>query len=206
MVKQLSASVKCFSLLNFLLLSSYLHAQHNPVLESFTATQTNGKVFLIWVMSSGSTCNGIDILRSTDSLSFNSIGNIAGTCGSLTVAVTYQFTDDNPVKNKTNYYRLDLGGNGFSQVISVHIIDLSNGYLLLPNPAKDIALIYFQNDLNQQHHLTIYNANARCVKKLTAQQNFFQLNTTNIPSGIYFFSITNNANQIKARAKLIVEN
>ncbi|MBK7856691.1 MAG: T9SS type A sorting domain-containing protein [Bacteroidetes bacterium] len=206
MVKQLPASVKFFSLLNFLLLSSYLHAQHNPVLESFTATQTNGKVFLTWVMSSGSTCNGIDILRSTDSLSFIPIGNIAGTCGSLTVAVTYQFTDNNPVKNKTNYYRLDLGGNGSSQIISVQIIDLSNGYLLLPNPTKNIAHIYFQNDLNQQHQLSFFSANAHHIKTLSTHQNFFQLNTTNMPSGIYFFTITNNANQIKARAKLVVEN
>jgi hypothetical protein len=206
MVKQLPASVKFFSLLNFLLLSSYLHAQHNPVLESFTATQTNGKVFLTWVMSSGSTCNGIDILRSTDSLSFTPIGNIAGTCGSLTVAVTYQFTDNNPVKNKTNYYRLNLGGNGSSQILSIQIIDITNGYSIRPHPVNNNALIYFPNPSNKQHQLTIYNQHAQKIKTLTTLQNYFPLNTTPLPTGTYLFTITNPQHQTIAKNKFIVQN
>ena len=195
-----------FLLLIFYALPGKLLAQHNPVLESFTATQTNGKVFLTWVMSSGSTCNGIDILRSTDSLSFYPIGNIAGTCGSITIPVTYQFTDDSPAKNKTNYYRLNLGGNGSSQILSIQIIDITNGYSIRPHPVNNNALIYFPNPSNKQHQLTIYNQHAQKIKTLTTLQNYFPLNATPLPTGTYLFTITNPQHQTIAKNKFIVQN
>ncbi len=93
-------------------ITAHVYAQHNPIPGNFSLFENNGKVYLNWSIVSGSTCNGIQIYRSTDSVMFTQVGNIPGICGSSSSAISYNFIDDNPVKNKVNYYRLELGNNG----------------------------------------------------------------------------------------------
>lgn len=203
-MKQLPAFIKTVLLLTLFFSSECLHAQHNPILENFTATQNGGKVYLSWTITSGSTCNGIDILRSTDSISFNSISNIAGTCGSLTVAVTYQFTDNNPIKNKTNYYRLDLGGNGSSEILAVEIIDVSNGYQLRPHPVKDYGKLFFQKASNTAHLLIVYNPSAGIELQQTTTNNYFEIFPKQLNPGMYFFTIVAAGGISLVKGKIII--
>ena len=116
-------------------------AKHNSIFDNFTVFENNEKVYLNWTIISGSTCNGIQIYRSTDSISYFKIGSIAGICGSSSTATNCNFTDNNPEKNKFNCYRLELGGNGTSEILSVEIIDIESGYQIRPSPVIDKAKI-----------------------------------------------------------------
>ncbi len=181
-------------------------AQHNPILENFTVSENNGKVYLSWSIVSGSTCNGIQIYRSTDSINFAPVGSIAGICGSSSSAINYNFTDENPVKNKLNFYRLELGNSGSSEILSVEVIDIeANGYQIRPNPVISNGKIYFDNNSKREHKLFIYNLIGIQILSSATKENFFELNTEKLLSGIYLFTISTEGNLPKAKGKIMVQ-
>src|SRR5687768_12462136 len=97
----------CSTCLLLLMSITFRQAQGSPILGKFSLSESNGQVALDWQIVAGSTCNGIQIYRSTDAVQYSQIGNIAGICGSITEAVNYFFTDTTPVKNAINYYYLE---------------------------------------------------------------------------------------------------
>lgn len=199
----------CFfiSLLIFLLLvEQKSSAQLHPILDKFDAYELNGSVYLDYVISSGSTCNGIDVMRSEDTINYIKIGYIDGVCGSPLEAVSYNFIDKNPIKNKTNYYKLKLGELGYTSNISVLIIDTKElGYQIRPNPANETAIIYFKNSTNNEYTIDLINNLGVNILVKKTNQDFFLLDLIYIPSGVYSFKITNNANKNKLSGKIIVQ-
>ena len=198
-------NIKLLLCLLLLTATSNVFAQHNPILGNFTLFENNGKVYLNWSIVSGSTCNGIQIYRSTDNINYTQIGSIAGVCGNSSIAVSYNFTDTNHEKNKINYYRLELGNNGSSEILSVEIIDIESGYQIRPNPIIGKAKIYFDNNTKLQYQLFIYNLNGIQVYYSTTKEDFFELNTETFLSGIYLFTISTEGNLPKAKGKIMVQ-
>lgn len=89
--------------------------------NSFEAINKNDGVSLKWQTLSESNSSHFEILRSTDSNNFNSIGTVAAK-GISSSLVDYTFTDFNPT-NGTNYYQLkqvDLDDKfSLSKILSV---------------------------------------------------------------------------------------
>jgi len=165
-------------------------SQTHPLLDNFYIVESNGSVVLNWTIKGGSTCNGIQIYRSSDSLNFYQIEDIAGVCGSSSTPQPYNFTDNSPVKNKTNYYRLELGQEGFTSVISIEIIEVGrNGNQVRPNPAKDNARIYFNNTKSEASNLFLYESSGTILLSQTSDSDYFDLNLSGISSGTYVFII-----------------
>jgi hypothetical protein len=182
------------------------YGQTNPILGSFSANDNNGEVYLSWSIVAGSTCNGISILRAGDGIDFKEIGNIAGVCGSSSSEVNYSFTDTNPLKNAVNYYRLELGFSNFSQIISIEIIDIeSNGYQVRPNPSTDFSTIYFENSKRQEYQFELHNLAGMQVMSSLTKDDFIQVNSSILGSGVYFFKISLPANLPKVKGKMMVE-
>ncbi len=150
MLKVLNFNVhlkELFFLITVLFAADQILAQDQPILGKFLITKVGSDVYLNWTINAGSICSGIEIERSTDSIAFENIGNIAGTCGSISEAVTYNFTDKSPITNKKNYYRLIFGGTQISKVISIEFIDVEKlGYQIRPHPLLDNSVIYFENN------------------------------------------------------------
>jgi len=181
-------------------------AQQNPILGKFNVFESNGKVYLTWSIVSGSTCNDIQIYRSTDKINYTQVGGIPGVCGSIYNAVSYSFTDENPVKNKFNYYRLELGYSGSSQILSIEIIDFeNNNYQIRPNPVIGNAKIYFDNNSKHTHQISIYNLNGAQVFSSSTNEDFFDLNTETFLSGMYVFTIASEGNAPKVTGRIVVQ-
>ncbi|MBK6988850.1 MAG: T9SS type A sorting domain-containing protein [Bacteroidetes bacterium] len=181
-------------------------AQTHPILSRFIVSEINGRAFLSWSIIAGSTCDGIQIYRSVDSANFSRIGEIAGVCGSVSFEEPYDFTDNDPIKNSINYYRLDLGNQGFSQIVSVEIIDIESfGYQIRPHPAITEAKIYFDNSTLKEYQLTIYTINGIEVFSTATKEDFFQLNTSLLQSGLYLFAISISGNLPSVKGKLLVQ-
>jgi len=180
--------------------------QKHPILANFSISEFKCDVFLRWSILAGSSCDGIQIYRSTDSINYTEIGSINGICGSVEYEQPYDFTDNNPVKNKINYYRLELGLQGFSQIVSVEIFEIeTNGYQIRPHPANNETKIYFNNNKRQEQRFILYNNNGIEVFTTTTNDNFLELNTVLLQSGIYFFKISDSANTPIAQGKLLVQ-
>ena len=187
-----------------LFFSSISFTYSQTILNYFNISEAGGKIFLNWQIKGGSTCNGVTIYHATDTLHFKEIGSIAGICGSTSQPISYAFTHQTPEKNRVNYYKLNLGNFEQSKIVAIQVIDTSPGYNILPNPSNKLATIYFSNTSNTLHKLTVYTLSGRFLLQAETKLNNFQLQTADLSSGSYFFSISNQNKQLITKGKLIV--
>ncbi|PKP50117.1 MAG: hypothetical protein CVT92_14700 [Bacteroidetes bacterium HGW-Bacteroidetes-1] len=183
-----------------------LVAQETTILDNFTINKNGGKIYLNWVITSGNTCDGTIIYRSDDMINFTQIGHISGICGSSYSPVPYDFIDENPLKNQRNYYRLELGNNGFSEIVSLESIDFENkGYQVRPNPVITHAKIYFENKELENHQLKLYNQSGFLVSVASSSNNYFEVNAINLQNGIYIFTIFKAGKLAVIKGRLLIQ-
>lgn len=184
---------------------SSLSAQNEDVIPYFTASEHNGKVLLTFAITQGNTCNGVNILRSIDSVNFTIIGSINGVCGRAQEELPYEFTDLHPIKNERNYYRLSLGGIGFSWIVSAEVIDVgSNNYMLRPNPISDSSELHFNNDGSNTIEMIVYDQMGTKIKSLTTNEELIILQKSDYKSGTYFFVLINAVHNSKVSGRFVV--
>lgn len=136
------------------------HAQDDlhPILSSASINADGQAIYLHWTIANGNTCNGIKIFRTSNpSLGYTEVGFIDGICGSTEVPTPYSFTDETPIENSINYYRISFGnqGNEDLQVEFVAIPDA--GVLVTPNPMLDRTVIYFDNPTRNEFEFKLFD-------------------------------------------------
>ena len=179
-------------------------AQDGSIQLRFAATENEGKIFLNWTMDLGQTCNGIDITRSTDLINFVSVGEILGICGSPTDTVRYSFLDESPIPNQINYYQLSLGNLGFSQIVSVELIDLEgSGTQIRPNPIVDSGRIFFSNEQRRPHTLEIVAQSGQIKERILSRDEFFEVDASLLNQGIYLFRILDETSTVVSSGKFV---
>jgi len=197
--------MKIVHLIILLGFSILTQAQNEEVIESFSAEVYNESVLINFRINSGYTCNGIDVLHSTDSVNFGPIYTFEGICGSTTQSIAYEYTHENPVKNSKNCYRLYLGGPGFSWVINVLVIDLTNSSLVKPNPLISTSELIFENNAFTEHQLVISNMYGQIVFSETTNGNSFILYRNDFVQGVYDYSIIDLEKENRITGRLIVQ-
>lgn len=183
--------MNCLRLICFLVISSSfsaVYAQNETVVLNLSATEFNGKVLLTWAVTQGNTCNGINVLHGASTANYSQIGTIEGICGSNAETIEYQFTDSEPNVNATNYYRLSLGGIGFSYSVSVDVIDAgSQTYIVAPNPISSESQLIFDNENQEKVTITFFNEKGEIVHEETSSEQSVTINRTKFKQGVYFF-------------------
>ena len=187
------------------LFTSFLRSQENEIIARFNVELLNEKVYIDFTIKSGNTCNGIGVLRGTDSIHFDQIYKFSGICGSSSISIDYNYTDITPEKNKVNYYKLDLADFGFSSVKSVLVINLnSESYFLRGNPLINESFLYFNNPNQSSVELKITDYLGRTVEHKKTQENFFRLERSNFIPGTYNFEIRKENTRTPVYGKFIV--
>lgn len=182
--------VKHILLIVFLLINFLAQAQLDSILVRFNAIVDDGKIHLDWTIKGGHQCNGTVIQHSVDSINFANIGSIPGICGSPFYDESYSFTDDQPVENSVNYYRIDLVGIGYSNIISRENYQLGETQVLVfPNPLVSDAIIIFENPIFETCSLEIFNPSGKIILNQETRRNRFQISASQFPAGVYFFLI-----------------
>lgn len=189
----------------FSLVSRVYFSQTEDFLESFHASEINQKVFLSWTIRTGNTCLGIGVLRSTDNVNFTSIGSVPGFCGSFTEPKHYDFTDNDPLFNAINYYKLDLGGEGFSQTISIELLKISDkGYVITPHPVENVSKIHFKNDSGLLTSINVYSSLGTLIYTETTNLDYFEVKIDDLEIGEYLFSLSSEVETELIIGKFIV--
>lgn len=197
---------KLLSIVIMLGLLVQFQAQTSEILGHFTASELSGKVMLNWQIVKGQTCNGIQIYRSVNGLEFVQIGEISGVCGSSLEAINYYFTDNNPVNNHENSYRLELGGYGNSEILRKEVLNVEGeGFQIRPHPVQNESKLYFKNSKNKLHSINIYNAIGKMVGQMNTTQKFFEIKSTSYQSGVYFFTLKNEEGELLTSGKLVIQ-
>ncbi len=184
--------IKIWILGLILSLSAMVSAQQpHPILTSFEAyKQTNG-VLLRWVISGGNQCQGTKVYRSVDAIEFEQINHIPGICGGNQADETYTYFDTIPFANSNNHYRLEMGFQGFTEVVTVFFEDFgSKNFLIYSDHASDRFTILFSNDLNAKTTLEIFDRVGNTVYRDVGTGNNHTFQSLGWRPGVYFFRIS----------------
>jgi len=169
-------------------LTAVTRAQQVSV-SGFIIYQDHNRVVLRWVLDSGATCNGITIMRATDTLQFNVVGSIPGTCGSGTSATSYSFTDNAPVLNGTNYYKLKLGISEYSVLRQIYFRWLGDNSVLVKQD-KDALLFEFNNQYKEEFTLQLFNEAGQAITSAyTTRDDNILIETAGQNKGLVFYKL-----------------
>lgn len=180
-----------YSLLYLLLSHSLAKSQFHEILDDFYVIQINNEVKLRWVIKNGQTCNGIQIYRSQDTLNFERIGEIPGICGSTNEAVPYDFVDSFPIKNKTNFYRLQLGNQGYSQYIQIDykFYGLNDWNILNTNSKIEVI---FRNTTKTEIKVQLLDINGKLIQSKATNSDSVEFEKHHLSRGIYLIQAFEN--------------
>ncbi|MEO8147088.1 MAG: T9SS type A sorting domain-containing protein [Bacteroidia bacterium] len=167
------------------LLSANCLGQLNPV-YNFNATQVNNDVYINFTTRTGISCLGAEVQRSSDSINFYNIYSFPGVCGSTTADVTYDLTDNSPLPNADNFYRINLLSQGYSDVLKIHFLNLSEiKPVVYPNPFTDKTGVYFLNPLQSEYLFELFSSDGKLITTFETKGNYFSLSRDNLAAGIY---------------------
>lgn len=178
-----------------LLFSGILQAQKvHPIVSDFSGTSVKNTIRLNWTIIGGNTCNGILIQRSSNGISFETIGEIAGVCGSPDVDVPYVFSDENPVPNQQNHYRLELGSQGFTTPVVIGFFPLNNdGYSLLLDKNNSEVTIYFNNPNQLPTSYQLFTLDGKIKASNETNGSRIMLRLEDFPAQLLILYISNTA-------------
>lgn len=177
-------------LLPFLILNT-LNSYAQSRVQNLSATHYKQNILISFIITSGNDCTGYQIQRSIDSLNFDLLYDYSGICGNQPQAQSISFTDEVPVKNAINYYRVLIPPSDYSRITSVVYTDISEkGYLLYSNPVvQKLSLL----SISEKTKLTIYNQTGCLVKEYSPDENGLYIeDLSTLPNGLFYFIIQSN--------------
>jgi hypothetical protein len=199
--------IRTVILFAFLCIGNLVIAQDHFLLDKFEVFEGEGRVFVRCIISSGNTCNGIKVFRGEDTLSLELIGEIPGICGNSSHPVAYEFIDESPILNRKSYYKLELGGYGFTKSRSILLINTESlGFQVRPNPALNLTTLFFENIFFQNVSITLIDGVGREVLNASTKTSRVDLNLYQIAAGTYTFIITYGETGSRLTGKLCVIN
>jgi hypothetical protein len=172
---------------------------------SFTAHVVDANVQIYWSTATEINNNFFTIERSRDGIYFDDVLQVQGAKNSNTV-LYYSAVDDEPY-NGTSYYRLkqtDFNGKfSYEKMVTINfekIIDCA----IYPNPfVTSITIKINSESKNANCILSIYNAFGIEVMNAGINKQLNVFDTGNLSSGIYFYKILNDDNQVMQSGKLL---
>jgi len=163
---------------------------HHPILRNFDAHVFDNKIRLSWMITAGNTCSGIRIQRSDNNLYFETIGEIDGVCGSPDTNIPYVFLDSMPLPGQINYYRLELGAQGFSKSLAIEYVPLNNkGFNLRYNQTGQLVTVYFENDGYDVVAYRLYSSSGQLITNNSTKRNSITFNISAFPRQIFLLRI-----------------
>jgi len=170
-------------------------------LASFTGSKTQNGVRLDWITASELNNHGFEIQRSTDGNEFVTIGFVKGK-GTTTERSYYSYSDQfNFMNENILYYRLkqvDYDGSfSYSNILSFENpsaaeFTLAQNY---PNPFNPATKIEYSIPGDRFVELRVYDVMGSEIITLvneqkTAGTHSVLFDASNIPSGVYFYTLT----------------
>jgi hypothetical protein len=165
------------------------------------ATLTHSQVTIQWATTATSNHQKFEIERSTDALSWVSIGEKQGM--NTPTLQTYSFTDANPL-NAITYYRIkqveNNGGLNYSKVVAVQIGTQSGELIIMPNPFED-ELAWYIGDISPTDTdivVTVMSIDGKVLFEKNMQNvlvhQIQKLLLLHIPKGTYLFRVAASEN------------
>lgn len=153
-------------LLGLALVPTVLLAQEveHPFIGSFELRVLDGSIHVSWTMQGGSTCDGTEVMRSSDGQHFEAVHRMEGICGDAISDLPFAWIDRSPPEFRTVYYRIKLGAEGSSSVKSVNFAQLTAGdQRFFPSPMQERATLVLNVPASARVDLLIVDMAGRVV-------------------------------------------
>jgi hypothetical protein len=181
----------------FFLLSTHIFAQR---ILNFKIFQVNQAVFLNFILSKGSSCNGFNVLHSTDSVNFKIIHEDPTICGTSNADEAKNWTHANPTINQLNYYKIQLNPGEMSPVNRIFVNQTNKpNIVLFPNPIStdiDLLTIKILGTESLAFDGFIYNQFGNYVLKIEKQSTISNstIKINELSNGLYLIKLTDGYN------------
>ena len=181
----------------FFLLSTHIFAQR---ILNFKIFQVNQAVFLNFILSKGSSCNGFNVLHSTDSVNFKVIHEDPTICGTSNADEAKNWTHANPIINQLNYYKIQLNPGEMSPVNRIFVNQTNKpNIVLFPNPIStdiDLLTIKILGTESLEFDGFIYNQFGNYVLKIENQSTISNstIKIHELSNGLYLIKLTDGYN------------
>ncbi len=169
---------------------------------------------LNWKTSSELNTLEFDVERSTDGVTFKSIGTVAAAVFSTT-PLNYSYTDYTPA-NTINYYRLKMVdvdySYEYSNIIAINNVDhtTSTMVVLYPNPTVGNVFADITSSQKQDITYTVFDLSGRILmlNRVTLEEgkNSIDMNIQNFAAGNYLVEFRDDTNTIICTQKFIKKN
>lgn len=181
----------------FFLLSTHIFAQR---ILNFKIFQVNQAVFLNFILSKGSSCNGFNVLHSSDSVNFKVIHEDPTICGTSNADEAKNWTHANPIINQLNYYKIQLNPGEMSPVNRIFVNQTNKpNIVLFPNPIStdiDLLTIKILGTESLEFDGFIYNQFGNYVLKIENQSTLSNstIKIHELSNGLYLIKLTDGYN------------
>lgn len=161
-------------------------------LLNFTAHKNNSAVSLNWSTATESNSSYFAVERSTDAMSFESIGIVEG-AGNSNVKRSYEFSDTEPFQALA-YYRLKLtdqdGSYRYSNIIA-YDPKAENELLLFPNPSNN-GKITLRHDYEKgsSNFIKVMDYSGKTIHEQEILSNSTELELSAFKKGVYILQFT----------------
>ncbi len=172
------------------------------ILINFKGTEENGKVKLVWNTENEVNFRGFELEKSTDGLSFYSLGSVAA--NKSTGKQQYALIDNQMLPSTTFYYRLKMIDND-GAVKSSNVIALKTSGL-----QKDVFTVYYSTDsyLHVLHPIAennavikIYGIDGRLLNTVKVQKGNTdsKVNISSLSTGVYALGFVDNNHAFRTK-------
>ena len=181
----------------FFLLSTHIFAQR---ILNFKIFQVDQAVFLNFILSKGSSCNGFNVLHSTDSVNFKVIHEDPTICGTSNADEAKNWMHANPIINQLNYYKIQLNPGEMSPVNRIFVNQTNKpNIVLFPNPIStdiDLLTIKIPGTESLEFDGFIYNQFGNYVLKIENQSTISNstIKIHELSNGLYLIKLTDGYN------------
>ena len=165
-------------------------------LSSFTGQATDAGNRLNWTSYDETPATRFTVQRSPDGVNFTAIASVAGTGNGTTV--NHMLTDNHPLPNTLNYYRLEwTDGSGdvaYSNVVTLNGTSVSNFVGLVPNPFRDEVTVQLTLPQAEPVAIRVLDSRGMVLRQFQYQgikgANSIEVNgLSNLPVSIYFIQV-----------------
>jgi hypothetical protein len=170
-------------------------------LISFDASPFGNGVNTSWTTVTEQNSNYFSVERSFDALQYDSIGFVKA-AGNSNSTRNYQLFDAHPLRG-ISYYRLKQVNLDhsftYSSPVDVNLLN-EGGVGIYPNPGSSMVNVV---NCSGYDKLFVMDGLGRLAATFDVKGNMMGLNLSELPDGIYFFTLFNNATQNKSVLKFI---
>ena len=172
-------------------------------LAEFSVSKQDNGVIVDWSTHTEKNSDKFLIQRSTDGITFTTIGNVKG-AGNSQHLIDYQFLDRFPAGG-INYYRLkQLDFDGSFEYSEIRTLNYTkkNTVQLYPNPASDVITIQTPNSNARSY--TICDVQGSIVMEGSILSNNTEIELSELNSGVYFVYVLDKNAKLLHELKLVV--